>query len=236
MAANGGKEIKVVTTVAMKAALDGLAERYARQAGAGIAMAFGPPDVAARMIRDGEPADVIITTPSAVEGLVRDGKVLAGPNPIFARMFMGLCVRAGAPKPDISTVEGFKQALLGAKSLTYADPAKGSPSGAHFARVIERLGIADAINAKAAIRSGTVATLVADGEVEMAVQQMSELMMIEGVDVVGPFPSELQNIVDLSVGVLTASDKKTEAQALVSLLASAEARPIFEKTGLMAVS
>src|SRR5262245_60298133 len=117
--------VKVVTTVAMKAVLDTLAPVFRASSGADITMAFGPPVRAVQMVRDGQAADIVMTTPEGMEELAAAGKVSACSGRVFASMVMGLAVRAGAHKPDISTVDGFRQALLDAKSIIHADPRSG---------------------------------------------------------------------------------------------------------------
>jgi molybdate transport system substrate-binding protein len=186
--------VKVLTTIAMQAVLQQLEAELVQQTGHGIAMTFGPPSKATQLVRDGAPADVVMTTPDDIAQLVAEEKIVAGSGRVVARMFMGIAVRKGAPKPDISTTEKFRQAVLAAQSIVHAPPAGGSPSAAHFLKVCDRLGIADAVKAKTITRPGIVAHAVAEGAAEMAVQQMSELVMAD-VAIAGAFPADLQNIV-----------------------------------------
>jgi molybdate transport system substrate-binding protein len=133
---------------------------------------------------------------------------------------MGLAVGMNEPKPDISTAAKFKQALLAAKSIIHADPDTGSPSAAHFLNVVARLGIADEIKRKTIVRAGVVAHAVATGECAMAVQQLAELMLVDGVHVLGSFPAELQNVMPLSAAIHVKSSKSQPAKVLIDLLAS----------------
>lgn len=227
--------VKVVTTIAMKTVLEALAPEFARATGAEITMAFGPPVRAVQMVRDGEATDIVMTTPEGMAELAAAGKVAPGSGRVFASMVMGLAVRAGAHKPDISTVKGFKHAILGAKSLIHADPHMGSPSAAHFLKVANQLGIADAIKPKTTVFAGVVAPFVARGEVEMAIQQLSELMMADGVEIVGLFPPELQNIVPLAAAVVQDAQAPEAARALIDLLFTERAKAILNKSGLVAV-
>jgi molybdate transport system substrate-binding protein len=224
--------VVVVTTIAMKAVLEQIEPELVAQTGRGIAMAFGPPSRAVQMIRDGEPADIVMTTPEGVAELFAAHKVVAATAPVVARMIMGVAVRAEAPKPDISTVEAFKQAILAARSVTYANPALGSPSAAHFLRVADRLGIGENVRAKALVSRDLVARHVAAGEAEMAVQQMSELVMVEGV-VPTLFPDELQNIVPLAAAIHRDAASPDAARALIDLLAAPRAHAIIEKAGML---
>jgi molybdate transport system substrate-binding protein len=225
--------VKVVVSVAMQSVLEQLAADFLQATGYGIEMAFGPPSRATRMVLDGESADIVMTTPEDIEALVKAGKVVPGSGRPVLSMIMGVAVRAGAPKPDISTPEKFKQALLAAKSVTHANAATGSPSAAHFLKVAERLGIADAVKAKTLVSSGLVARHVAAGEAELAVQQLSELLQVDGVDVAGVFPPELQNVVPLSAAIHTQSASPQAASALTDLMLTPRARAIMDKAGLV---
>lgn len=227
------RALKIVTTVAMQGVFDRLAPEFAEATGLGISLDFAPPLPAAQRIRDGEAADVVISTPEAIDGLIRDGIAAAGSNRVVASMIMGLAVGMNEPKPDIGTAETFKQALLAAKSIIHADPATGSPSAAHFLKVVMRLGIADEIKRKTTVRAGVVAHAVAAGECAMAVQQLAELMLVDGVHVLGPFPAELQNVMPLSAAVHAKSTEPRAAQVLIDLLASPGARRVVEGCGLL---
>lgn len=225
--------VKVVTTIALRAVLQQLEPEFLSTTGYAIDMAFGPPSRVVAMIRGGESADIVMTTAQGVEALVAEGKVVAGSGRMILSMIMGLAVRAGAPKPDISSVETFKRAILAAKSLTYADPEMGSPSGRHFVNLAADLGIGAAVKAKALVSSDLVARHVAAGEAELAIQQLSELLLVEGVEVVGPFPAALQNVVPLTAALHAQSAAPAAAAALIDLLLTPRAKTIIEKAGLV---
>lgn len=225
--------LKVITTVAMQGVIDRLTPAFTQATGRGIAMVFGPPSAAVKLVREGESADVVISNPEGIEELVRDGKVDGGSRGLVARMIMGLAVGLNEPKPAIGTPEQFKQALLRAKSIIHADPATGSPSAAHFLRVIEKLGIADSIKRKTTLRSGVVAHAVASGECAMAVQQLAELMLVEGVHVLGPFPDVLQNVMPLAAAVHAQSAVPQAAKVLIDLMAAPATKDIVERAGLL---
>src|SRR5437867_10251432 len=138
---------------------------------------------------------------------------------------MGVGVRDGAPKPDISTVDAFKRALLEAKSIVYVDPASGATSGTHFASVLQKLGIADAVKPKTKlVPGGYPAELVAKGEVELVVHQISEIVPVKGVALVGPLPKDLQKITTYSAGLAARSAVPEAARAFIAFLA----RPAFK--------
>lgn len=226
-------KVKVVTTIAMQSVLEQMEAELVRQTGHGIEMAFGPPSRAVEMVVEGEPADLVMTTPEGVSRLHAAGKVTAAHGPVIARMIMGIAVRAGAPKPDIGSVAAFRAAIENAKSVTYADPARGSPSAAHFLKVADSLGIGEAVRAKALVSGNLVARHVAAGEAEMAVQQLSELLMVEGVDIVGKFPAELQNVVPLAAAIHTGAASAEAAQKLIALLGTPAAHAVIEKAGML---
>lgn len=228
------KTIKLLTTVAMQGAVDALTAEFTKRSGAGIAMEFGPPSACVDMVRNGVAADVVISTPDGIDALVQEGKVDGASVKPVARMIMGLAVGLDEPKPDIGTAEGFKRALLAAKSIIHADPATGSPSAAHFIKVLDRLGIAAEMKRKTTTRAGVVALAVASGECAMAVQQLAELKLVPGVHVLGPFPDELQNVMPLSAAVHAASAAPQAAKALIDLLASPQAKAAVEQAGLLA--
>jgi molybdate transport system substrate-binding protein len=228
------KKVKLVTTVAMQGAVDALTPEFTKATGYGIEMEFGPPSACVDMMRQGIAADVVVSTSDGIETLAQEGKVDGGSAKPVARMIMGLAVGLNDPKPDISTAEGFKAALLATKSIIHADPATGSPSAAHFIKVLNKLGITDEMKKKTTTRAGVVATAVASGECHMAVQQLAELKLVPGVHVLGPFPAELQNVMPLTAAVHTGSQAKDAAKALIALLASPAAKPVMEKAGLLA--
>lgn len=176
-----------------------------------------------KRIADGEPGDVIVSTSSGIEGLARAGKVTAGTSVPVARSRVGLAVRKGAPRPDISTPEALKQTLLAAKAVAYSDPAGGGASGIHLAKVLERLGIAQQVNARAKLgRAVPNGEAVVKGEADLAVQQIPELLAVPGVEVIGPLPGDLQNTTDFSAAVLATSRDPAAAKALVDFLRSPE--------------
>lgn len=153
--------LKIVTTVAMQGVFEKLAPEFKTKTGLDIAMAFGPPSAAVTMVHNGEAADVVVSTPDGIEALAGEGLADSGSSRVVCRMQMGLAVGLKEPKPDIATPEQFKAALLEVRSIIHADPSTGSPSAAHFLKVVAQLGIADEIARKTTRRSGVVAHAVA---------------------------------------------------------------------------
>jgi molybdate transport system substrate-binding protein len=201
-----------------------------------VVMSFGPsmgiaPDSIPNRIDRGEPVDIVIMVGTALDGLIKKGKVIADSRVDLARSRIGLAVRAGAPKPDIRSVDAFRTALLDAKSIAYSDSA----SGVYISTVLfQRLGIADQVRSKSReIKSERVGNVVARGEAEIGFQQVSELLPVPGIDFVGPIPDEVQKVTVFSAGIATTAKKPdTAARALVRYFASARAIPAIVRSGL----
>jgi len=182
----------------------------------------------------GEPMDVLVFPAPGLDDLVKHGTIVADSKVVLARSGMGVAVRAGAPKPDISTPEAFKRALLAAKSIVYTDPALGSPSGVHFAKVLERLGIAEEMNAKSKLHDGTSfnAELVAKGEIEIAIQQITEILPVRGAELVGPLPGDLQLTTVFATGIGTAAKEQAAAKEFIQFLVSPAAAVVIKAKGM----
>jgi molybdate transport system substrate-binding protein len=224
-------ELKILTTPALTEVWHELAPRF-EATGHKLNIVYAPSGAIAKRVLDGETADLLISTPAGIDALIKDARVLAGTNTPLASSGMGVAVLKGAPKPDISTPDAFKRALLAAKSVAYSDPAAGGASGAHFAKVLERLGITNEIAAKAKLGRGVpVATFVAKGEADIAIQQMPELM-VEGVEIVGPLPGDLQAVTTFAAGIPSTSTHADAARALIRFLQSPDAAAAIKKHGL----
>jgi molybdate transport system substrate-binding protein len=185
-----------------------------------------------KRIEAGESFDVVIASPAALEALAKSGRI-AGDGVELARVGVGMAVREGAAKPDISTVDGFKQALLAAKAVAYIDPASGGSSGIYVSALIDRLGIGAEVKQKSVlVHGGTSADRVVSGEAEVAVQQISELLPVKGVVVVGPLPPEIQNYTVYSAGIAAGTRQKPSAQALIDLLQSRDGAMAIKSKGM----
>jgi molybdate transport system substrate-binding protein len=176
-------------------------------------------------IKGGETADLAILIGPAIDQLLKQGKAKAGSRADLARVGNGVSVRAGAPKPDIGSVDAFKRALLEAKSVAYSSTGA---SGIYFEGLIQRLGIADQMKAKLKPVPGAAGELVAKGEAELAVQQISELVAVPGTELVGPFPPELQDVTVFSAAVFADSKQAAAAQALVKFLSTPAAARVYK--------
>jgi molybdate transport system substrate-binding protein len=222
--------VRVLSTLALMGAVRGLAGRYQAAGGARIDADFAPTLGLLDRLRGGETADVVILTRQGLEDLASQGSVVASSCVDLARSYVGIAVKAGAAHPDIATEPALRAALLGARSIAYS---RIGASGIFFAQLIERLGIASEINARARIiPSGLTAALLVSGEADLAVQQISELKQVAGVEVVGPIPRELQTAAVFSAGRWAASAKAAQADALLKYLASPEVAPVLRDSGL----
>jgi molybdenum ABC transporter molybdate-binding protein len=230
-----GDEIRVLTSGAFQAALVELAQEFERVTRHTVVVTYGAsmgnsPDSIPNRLQRGEPIDVVIQAASGLEDLIKQGKVVAGSRVDLVRSSIGMAVRAGAPKPDISTVDALKQTLLRAKSVAYSSSASGVYLSSEL---FPRLGIADQVTAKSRrVESGPVAVVVARGEAEIGFQQISELLPVQGIDYVGPLPSDVQRVTIFSAGVTAAAKAPDAARALITFLASPAAFAVIRKSGL----
>lgn len=228
-------EIRVLATTAMKAALDELAPRFAIASSHTAQIVYGPSGALAKRVASGEAADLVILA-GGIGDLIARGKVLAGSRADVASARIGVAVRKGAVRPDISSPDALKRSLLAARSVAFASPASGGASGAYLAGMFERLGIAAEIDAKARLArggpDGMVSALVAAGEAEIGLQQMPEILSVDGVDLVGPLPGALQTVTVYSAGVLAASEHPDAARALVAFLMTPAAAAVLTSKGL----
>ena len=197
-----------------------------------LGLVLQPSGAIAKRVADGEAGDAIVSVATGMAALEKSGKIAPGSTRVLASSVMGIAVLKGAPRPDISTPEAFRSALLAAKSVAYSDPAGGGASGALFAKILKDLGIAEAVNARAKLGRGIPnAEFVVKGESDLAIQQIPELMTVPGVDIVGPFPPALQSVTVFAAAVLSSSESPAAARALVEFLASPGTRALLESRG-----
>ncbi len=233
--ASAHAEVKVIASVALTAVLDELAPTFEKKTGHKLVIEYGLAADLKKRVLDGDRADLIILTRAMMEDLAKQNKLAADSLVNIAGTPVAVAAREGVPKPDISTVEAFKQTLLAAKSIVYADPAKGGLSGVVAGRAIEHLGIADQLKAKTTLVPGAQsAEVVARGEAELGIAQASEIVPIAGAVVVGPLPGELA-VMTRFAGGIGAESRSTEAvKALIQFLTGPEAAPSFKAKGFEA--
>lgn len=228
-------DIIVMSSGGFSAALRDLAPVYERMTGDKIVFVSGPsmgntPQAIPARLGRGEPGDLVIMVGYALDDLIKQGKVVAQGRVDLAQSRIALAVRAGAPKPDISTPDALRRTLLAAKSIAYSDSA----SGVYIStEMFSKLGIADQIKGKSTmIPAEPVGQVVARGDAEIGFQQISELRPVAGIDIVGPLPAELQKITIFSGGIVTGAPHPEAAKALLTFLSSSAAAAIVAKTGL----
>jgi molybdate transport system substrate-binding protein len=228
-------EVRVMISGGLTAAFNTLVPEFERLTGNKVLTAYGPSmgtTVNAIPIRlqRGEPADVLIMVGHALGDLVKQGKVIADSHVDLAKSPIGIAVRSGTPKPDISSADAVRRALLAAKSIAYSDSASGVYVSTEM---FQRLGIADAMKDKARkIPAEPVAGVVARGDAEIGFQQISEMLPVPGVDIVGPLPPELQKITVFSAGIVTTSEEPDAGRALITFLASPAASAAIIESGM----
>jgi molybdate transport system substrate-binding protein len=238
-ASAGAAEIKVISSAGFKAAYLELAAEFERTTGHRVVNAWGPsmgatPQAVPDRIARGEPVDIVIVVGEALDKLIKNGKVVAGSRTDLARSLIGAAVRSGAPRPDIGSVAAFKTALADATSIAYSDSA----SGVYIETVLyKKLDVSDAVRAKSKmIPAEPVGEVVARGDAALGFQQVSELLPIKGIDVLGPIPAEIQKVTVFSAGIATGAQEPEAAAALVKFLAAPAAAPVIRKSGMEPVS
>jgi len=232
----GQDEVKVLSTTALKMVFEELKPRFERETGHRLDVSLGPSAQLEARVDQGEAADVAILTGPGARDLAARGKLAAKSLTDVARSMIGVGVRKGAAKPDISTPENFKRAMLAAKAIACSKPVGGGASGAHLAKVFERLGITEAMAPKskygAGGTSGLAGLFVTRGEAELAIQQMAELMMVDGIDVVGPLPADIQSITLFTAGVPNGAGHADAGRALIEFLTAPAAKAVIKAKGL----
>ena len=229
-------ELKVLSAIGMQSVLEDLGPKFERATGQKLASSFVTAGAAVKRAQDGEAADVVIATRQGIDGLVKSGKAAADSVTALASAGISVAVRKGASKPDISSPDALKRALLAAKSISYVDPASGGASGIHFARVLDRLGIANEMKSKTVFPNpkapAEVGALVANGEAEIGVHVIVELVPVAGIDIVGPLPGDLQNIIVFAAAVMANAKDAEAAKALVNFLRTPEAVAVIKSKGM----
>ena len=222
--------VRLLSTLALMGAVRSLAGRYQAEQGTRIDADFAPTIGLLDRLRGGEAADVVILTREGLDDLASEGTVVADSRVDLARSYVGIAVKAGADHPDIATEPALRATLLGARSVAYS---RIGASGIFFAGLIEKMAIASEINARALITpSGFTAERLVSGEADIAVQQISELSQVAGVEIVGPIPLQLQTPAVFSAGRLAASTRPAQSEALLKYLSSPEVAPVLRESGL----
>lgn len=223
-------EITVLCSNGIKEVLVELAPQFERATGNKISIKYDSTAAILNQIKTGTRPDLVILTAEAIDDLVRQGKVAANGRVDLARSGMGIAMRSGARKPDISSVDALKKTLLAAKSFALT---KNGVSGVYFLGVFEQLGIASQMKTKTIlVETGPVGTLIARGEAELGIQQISEILPVPGVELAGPLPPPLQKTTTFSAGVWAIPKESEAAKALVEFLSAEAAKPVIKKKGM----
>src|SRR5450830_380878 len=226
-------EIKVLTAGAFKQVVLALVPDFEKQTGNKVIVDNDTAGGLKKHIEGGEVFHVAMITPGVIDELSAKGKIAAGSRVNLASVGVGVVVKEGAPKPDVSTVEAFKKALLAAKSVAYIDPASGGSSGIYIDKLLDRLGIADQIRPKAKLKKGGhVADLIVSGEAELGLHQISEIVAVKGAVLVGPLPKEIQNTTTYAAGLSASATDKVAAAALIKALAGPAAAVVLKSKGM----
>jgi molybdate transport system substrate-binding protein len=230
---SGAAELKVLSAGAFKQIVVALAPEFEKATGHKLVIENETVGALVKKIDGGAHFDVTFLSPGAVDDLAKKGKIAEGSRVNIARVGVGVMVRDGAPKPDIGSVDAFKKALLAAKSVAYIDPASGGSSGIYVAKLLDQLGIADQIKPKAKLKhGGYVADLIVSGEAELGVHQISEIVPVKGVTLVGPLPKEIQNYTTYAAGISAAPGDAEGAKALVKFLTGPRTGELLKQKGM----
>jgi molybdate transport system substrate-binding protein len=227
-------EITVLSAVPMQQVMEDVAPKFERATGHTLVLTFATLGEVVKRIQDGESADVVVIPRQGTDSLVKGGKAAAGQVTVIARSGIAVAVRRGAPKPDISSPDALKRALLAATSVAYSDPAAGGASGAHFTKVIERLGIVDEMKPKTILAKpgDDTGVLVAHGQAELGVHQLQVLVSVPGIEIVGPLPGDLQDTIVFAAAILPGARSPEASKALVDFLRTPESAGVMKAKGM----
>jgi len=224
-------EIKVLCTNGVRAVVDELVPRFESASGDKVVIQFEPSTQLKKRIDAGEPFDLVIMTTTLIDDEIKAGKLSADSRTFIARSGLGMSIRSGAKKPNISTVNGFKNALLNAESITYA--TQGA-SAAPFEVLVAKLGITSQLRPKYNLRptAAEVGEAVSSGIVEIGIAPVSEILPVRGVELVGPFPKEVQSYVEMTGAVSANAKEKDEAKKLLAFITAPGNMPVFKMKGM----
>jgi molybdate transport system substrate-binding protein len=225
-------EVKLLCAVALQPAMVALIPNFERSSGHKVIIAYGTAGAVADRVTKGEAADIVISAGPLIDQLQAQGKVLADSRVTVAKVGVGVFVRKVAAKPDISSADAFKRSMLAARSIAYPDPAGGGASGIYVASLLERLGIAVEMKPNKLFPPTEVLyASVANGEVEIGFNQISEILAQPTVELAGPLPSAIQNYTQFAPGIVTGSSQTDAARALVTFLSSPAAQTVLKAKG-----
>jgi molybdate transport system substrate-binding protein len=227
-------ELTVYSTIGVRSAAEELFGQFGKTSGHTLAVTWGTAPMLVKRIESGETADVLVLSRAGIDALLKQGKIAPGSDVTLAGSGVAIAVKAGAPKPDISTPAALRETLLKAKAIAYSEPSAGGASGVYFAKLLERMGIAEQMKPKTKYppAGGFSAALLMTGEAELAVQQKPELLHVAGTEIVGFLPGDLNMVTQFAAGIMPGSKHADAGNAVISFLRTPESKAAFRAKGL----
>jgi molybdate transport system substrate-binding protein len=227
--------VKGLMSMGVQGVMDALCPTFEQTSGRRLDLVFNTSQALDKLLQGSATADIVVGTRDMVDRLIAAGTVVRGSDVALASSVVGIAVRKGSPKPDISTREAFIRSLIAARAVACSDPAGGGASGVHFCKLIAELGIADQIKPKLTLvpMGHFSAEYVTNGAVEIAVQQISELMAVADADIVGPLPDDIQQTTDFVGGIHAQAKASDAAKALLDFLRTAQAASVIKAKGMV---
>ena len=227
--------IKVLTTGAFKQVVVAMVPPFESSTGHKVEVVNDTAGAIVKRIAGGETFDVLVLTPGGLKPLATDGKVVPESITVLGKVAIGVAVKAGAPAPEIGTVDQFKAALLAARKVAYIDPASGGSSGIYLDDLFKKMGVADAVHAKAVlVPGGLVADRLVTGEADLAIHQISEILPVTGVTLVGPLPEAVQNYTTYAGAIAPTGTHTEAAKAFLTSLSGPAATEVLKSKGMTA--
>jgi molybdate transport system substrate-binding protein len=227
-------ELTIYSSIGMRSAAEQLFRIFEKENSCPLAVTWGTAPMLVARIEAGETADVLILSRAGIDALRKQGKIVAGSDVTLAGSGVAIAAKAGAPKPDISTPQALKATLLKARSIAYSEPSAGGASGVYFAKLLDRMGIAEQMKPKTKFppAGGFSGELLLTGEAELAVQQKPELLHVAGIEIVGFLPGDLNLVTEFAAGIMAGSKNAETGNALIQRLRSLQAAAVFRAKGL----
>jgi molybdate transport system substrate-binding protein len=227
-------DVTVYSSIGVRSAAEELFRKFETRSSSRLTVTWGTAPMLVARIEAGERADVLILSRAGIDSLIKQGKIVPGSDVTLAGSGVAIAVKAGAARPDISTPEALKHTLVSAKSIAYSEPSAGGASGVYFAKLLERMGIAQQMKQKTKHppAGGFSAELLLTGEAELAVQQKPELLHVRGVEIVGFLPSDLNLVTEFAAALMSGSKNVGTGKAVIDSLRSSEAAAVFRAKGL----
>jgi molybdate transport system substrate-binding protein len=227
-------ELAIYSTIGVRSAAEDLFRTFEKDHACRLSVTWGTAPMLVRRIESGESADVLVLSRAGIDALAKQGKIAPGSDVPLAGSGVAIAVKAGAARPDISTAQALKETLLKTRAIAYSEPAAGGASGVYFAKLLERMGIAEQMKAKTKFppAGGFCGELLLSGEADLAVQQKPELMHVAGTEIVGFLPGELNMVTEFAAAIMAGSKQAQTAKTLIAMLRSPEATAVFRSKGL----